>query len=156
MKNIFKLQDYEVYSVTTIEGGLLNANIATWVMQSAMKGKRVIVALDKDDLTIRMVKSSGIFNLNLLSQKQSNLINLLGRKSGKDIDKFKKLNYFLDSRGCPYLLEAVGYIQAKVLNSMDSLDHEVFVCEVLNAKVLNPDEPVLKLNYLRSKKLVRG
>lgn len=155
-KSLFKLKNYEVHSVTTAYKEQFNANIATWVMQSAMQGKFISVALFKVDYTLELVKQSGILNINLLAETQTNLINKLGRKSGRTSDKFKKLNYSLDERNCPVLNEAIGYIKCEVYDFADSFDHEIVVCKVLGQKVLNPEAKPLTINYLRDKNLVRG
>lgn len=155
-KSLLKLKNYDVHSITTVSGDKMNANIATWVMQVAMGGKMVCVALYKIDYTIELVKESKILNINLLSTKQTGLIQKLGRKSGRDTDKFKNLKYALDDRGCPYLTEAIGYVQCKVLHSTDAGDHELFVCEVIKQVPLNTDQPVMTHHFLREKGLVRG
>jgi flavin reductase (DIM6/NTAB) family NADH-FMN oxidoreductase RutF len=121
-----------------------------------MGGKIVCVALYKIDYTISLVRQSKILNINLLAKEQTNLIPKLGRKSGLDSNKFKNLKYELDERGCPFLLESIGYLQCKVLHSTDAGDHELFVCEVLKQVVLNPDKEVMTNNYLRERGLVRG
>ena len=84
------------------------------------------------------------------------MITKLGRKSGRESDKLKNVKYDLDERGIPYLTEAIGYIQCKVLHSTDGGDHEIFVCEVLKQRVLNPEKEVMTINFLREKGLVRG
>jgi flavin reductase (DIM6/NTAB) family NADH-FMN oxidoreductase RutF len=155
-KSLLKLKNYDVHSITTVSGDKMNANIATWVMQVAMGGKMVCVALYKIDYTIELVKESKILNINLLSTKQTGLIQKLGRKSGRDTDKFKNLKYALDDRNCPYLTEAIGYVQCKVLHSTDAGDHELFVCEVIKQVPLNTDQPVMTHHFLREKGLVRG
>lgn len=156
-RKILKYKNYDIHSVSTVAlDGRLNANIAMWVMQTAMGGKMLCVALDKTDYTLELVKESGILNVNLLAQDQTKLIAKLGRKSGRDTDKFKNLAYALDDRGCPYLSEAVGYIQVKVTGYADSGDHELVVCEVLKQTVLHTEKKVLTHHYLREKGLVRG
>jgi flavin reductase (DIM6/NTAB) family NADH-FMN oxidoreductase RutF len=155
-KSVLKYKNYDVHSVSTVFENKLNANIATWVMQVAMGGKMLAVALYKIDYTIELVRASKILNINLLSKEQTNLISKLGRKSGREMDKFKNLKYSLDERGCPYLTEAIGYIQCKVSHSTDAGDHELFVCEVIKQVMLNPDQEVMTNNFLREKGLVRG
>ncbi|AFK03669.1 flavin reductase domain protein FMN-binding protein [Emticicia oligotrophica DSM 17448] len=155
-KSLLKYKNYDVHSITTSYAEQINANIATWVMQVAMGGKIVCVALYKIDYTISLVRQSKILNINLLAKEQTNLIPKLGRKSGLDSNKFKNLKYELDERGCPFLLESIGYLQCKVLHSTDAGDHELFVCEVLKQVVLNPDKEVMTNNYLRERGLVRG
>lgn len=155
-KSLLKYKNYDVHTVTTAHNGRMNANIVTWVMQVAMGGKIVCVALYKIDYTIELVKSSKLLNINILAKEQTNLITKLGRKSGRDSDKFRNLKYGLDERGIPYLTDAIGYMQCKVLHSTDAGDHEVFVCEVLKQFIINPEKEVMSLNFLREKGLVRG
>lgn len=160
-KRLLKYKNYDVHSITSVADvgtptQRQNANIATWVMQTALGGSRLAVALYKADFTIELVRESGLLNVNLLAQHQTGLIRKLGRQSGRDIDKFVRLPHAYDERGCPYLTEAVGYVQCRVLNSVDGGDHEVFICEVLRQVVLHCDKAVLTNNYLKEKKLVRG
>ncbi|MFN4145063.1 MAG: flavin reductase family protein [Runella sp.] len=157
MKSLLKYKNYDVHAITTTTAdGRRNANIATWVMQTAMGGKMLCVALYKIDYTIELVRESRILNVNLLAQDQTNLINKLGRKSGRNFDKFKNLSFEIDNRGCPFLTEAIGYVQCEILHSTDGGDHELFVCKVLKQVVLNPDKVVMTHHFLREKGLVRG
>lgn len=157
MKKVLKLKNYDVHSVTTATvDGRRNANIATWVMQVAMGGRMLCVALYKIDYTIELVKTSMVLNINLLAQDQTALIAKLGRKSGRVSDKFKNLPYALDDRNCPYLTQAVGYVQCRVVGTTDAGDHELFVCEVIKQVTLHPDKPVMTNHFLREKGLVRG
>lgn len=155
-KRILKYKNYDVHSITTVAGGRRNANIVTWLMQTAMGGKVLAVALYKVDYTIELVRQSGLLNVNLLAADQTGLIRKLGQQSGRDKDKFRNLPHALDERGCPYLTDAIGYVQCRVLHSTDGGDHELFVCEVLKQVTLNPDKEVMTLNQLREKKMVRG
>lgn len=155
-KSLLKYKNYDVHAITTVHEEKTNANIATWVMQVAMGGKMICIALYKIDYTIELVRASKVLNVNLLAANQTNLIAKLGRKSGRDSNKFKNLKFDLDERKCPYLTEAIGYVQCKVLHSTDAGDHELFVCEVIKQVVLNPDGVVMTNNFLREKGLVRG
>ncbi len=154
---LLKYKNYDIHSITTTTtDGRKNANIAMWVMQTAMGGKMLCVALDKKDHTLKLVKESGILNVNLLAEEQIRLIAKLGRQSGRDVDKFKNLPYLVDERGCPYLTEAVGYVQCRVTDYADGGDHELVICEVLKQIVLHPDKPVMTHDFLRERGLVRG
>ncbi|MBO0950185.1 flavin reductase family protein [Fibrella forsythiae] len=160
-KRLLKYKNYDVHSITSVAGvgtsaQRQNANIATWVMQTALGGSRLAVALYKVDYTIDLVRESGLLNVNLLAQDQTGLIRKLGRQSGRDVDKFTRLPHAYDERGCPYLTEAVGYVQCRVLDSVDGGDHAVFICDVLKQVVLNPGKAVLTNDYLKARKLVRG
>lgn len=161
-KRLLKYKNYDVHSITTAtvatpeRDGRRNANIVTWLTQTAMGGKMLAVALYKVDYTIELVRESGILNVNLLATDQPELIRKLGQQSGRNKDKFKNLPHAFDERGCPYLTEAIGYVQCRVLHSTDAGDHQLFVCEVLKQVVLNPDKTVMTNDFLKEKKLVRG
>jgi flavin reductase (DIM6/NTAB) family NADH-FMN oxidoreductase RutF len=156
-RKLLKYKNYDVHSITTATAdGRQNANIATWVMQTAMGGRVLTVALYQPDYTIELVREIGILNVNLLTTDQTGLIRKLGRQSGRTTDKFKNLPHALDERGCPYLTEAIGYAQCRVTASLPAGDHDLFVCEVLKQVVLHPDKTVLTNHYLIEKKLVRG
>lgn len=157
-KRLLKYKNYDVHSITTAAGNptRYNANIVTWLMQTDMGGKVLTVALYKTDYTIELVRESGVVNVNLLAADQTKLIRKLGQQSGRERDKFKNLPHELDDRGCPYLTEAIGYAQCRVLHSVDAGDHELFICEVLKQVMLNPNKDVMTLALLREKKLIRG
>ncbi|MCS7019853.1 MAG: flavin reductase family protein [Cytophagales bacterium] len=154
-RSVLKFKNYEVHSVTTAAEGKKNANIATWIMQSGMKGTFLSVALYKIDYTIELVRQSGILNVNLLSWEQQKLVNKLGRKSGRQIDKFKNLPHAIDERGCPYLTEAIGYIACQVHDTADSGDHEIFTCRILRQVVLHPEKQPLTYQYLKQAGFIR-
>lgn len=155
-RRLLKYKDYDVHSVTTVANGKRNANIVTWLTQTDMGSKILAVALYKVDYTIELVRESGILNINLLAVDQPGLIRKLGQQSGRNKDKFKNLPHALDERGCPYLTEAVGYVQCRVKHTTDAGDHELFICEVIKQVVLNPDKEVMTNSYLKARKLIRG
>ncbi|MFD2938098.1 flavin reductase family protein [Spirosoma flavum] len=155
-KRLLKYKNYDVHSITTVAGGKQNANIVTWLTQTDMGGKVLAVALYKVDYTIELVRDSGILNVNLLATDQTRLIRKLGQQSGRDKDKFKNLPCALDNRNCPYLTEAIGYAQCRVIHSIDAGDHELFICDVLKTVVLNPDKEVLTNTFLKVNRLIRG
>jgi flavin reductase (DIM6/NTAB) family NADH-FMN oxidoreductase RutF len=155
-KRLLKYKNYDVHSVTTVANGRQNANIVTWLMQTAMGGSVLAVALYQVDYTIELVRESGILNVNLLATDQTGLIRKLGQQSGRSRDKFKNLPHALDERGCPYLTEAIGYAQCRVMHTTPAGDHELFICEVIRQVVLNPNKEVMTNQFLKEKKLIRG
>jgi len=155
-KSLFKLKDYEVHAVTTVFGQTSNANIATWAMQTDMAKKCMVVALYKPDYTLELAKQSGLLNLHWLGVDFAKHLTLLGRKSGRVVNKLTKIAHEPDYRGCPILTDAIGCLHARIVNWVDAGDHELAICEVEKQTWLHPEKEVLRLNYLREKKLVRG
>lgn len=155
-RSILKCKNYDVHSVGVRLGDITNFNITAWATQTAMGGKRIVVALHKPDYTLELVKASQFFSLNFLSEDQTRLVAKLGRSSGRDGNKLKGLEFAFDPNGFPYLTEAFGYANCRVLDWADGGDHEIAICEVVAQKILHPQKKLLTLNYLREKKLIRG
>ena len=96
------------------------------------------------------------FVLQVLSKDQFSIVNLLGKKSGKKVDKMKILERrkLLDAwEGFKILRDSLAVINLKVINSFDGGDHIVFVCDVQKYKNLNEGEE-LSLKTLREKKII--
>lgn len=160
-RKLLKYKNYDIQAITTVaytdsDTPRRNANIVTWIMATDMGGHVVAVALYKVDYTIELVRESGLLNVNLLATDQISLVRKFGQQSGRERDKLKRVPLQVDERGCPYLTDAIGYAQCRVLHSTDAGDHELFICQVEKQVVLNPDKPVLTYALLREKKVIRG
>ena len=155
-KSILKLKNYEVHAIGSAFDGKLNLNIASWVMQTSMNGKTVVVALYKPDLTIELVKKSNRLCISFLAENQTNFISKLGRKSGRETDKLNKLDFGISPGGSPFVNQAIGYLDCEVIKWADGGDHELAICKVNKTLVLHPEKSPLRLNYLREKGLIKG
>jgi len=160
-RKLLKYKNYDIQAITTVaytdsDTPRRNANIVAWIMATDMGGHVVAVALYKVDYTIELVRKSGLLNVNLLATDQISLVRKFGQQSGRERDKLKRVPLQVDERGCPYLTDAIGYAQCRVLHSTDAGDHELFICQVEKQVVLNPDKPVLTYALLREKKVIRG
>lgn len=151
-----KLKNYEVHSVTSAGKDTINANIATWVMQSALKATHLTVAMAAEDFTYELISQTGRCNVHLLGMDQMNYINRLGRKSGRDGFKLKRIPYELDDFGLPVLAETIGYFQCKVEGWLESGDHWLASCRIEKMVSLNRDQIPLRVDDLRAKGLIRG
>jgi flavin reductase (DIM6/NTAB) family NADH-FMN oxidoreductase RutF len=103
------------------------------------------------------VQASGEFVLQLLADKQYRLVNLLGKKSGKLINKISRLqkrNEIIAWNDFYVLKNCLAVIHLKAISHFEGGDHEMFLCDVVAYKNLN-EGAVLTLDSLREKKLIR-
>ena len=71
-----------------------------------------------------------------------------GFKSGRELDKFKDLNYKVGISGAPFILEnTIGYIEAKLIGNNDVGTHTIFIGKVIDAQILKDDEPMTYAYY---------
>jgi flavin reductase (DIM6/NTAB) family NADH-FMN oxidoreductase RutF len=146
-----------VYSCSTKSADNNNMHIITYASQISMQPKRFICGIYYNTQTILNIEANGEFILQLLSEDQYRLVDLLGKKSGKNINKISRLqkrdelilwNDFFVLKNC------LAVMQLKVIKSFDAGDHKAFLCDMISYKNLNDGNP-LTLNILREKKLIR-
>jgi flavin reductase (DIM6/NTAB) family NADH-FMN oxidoreductase RutF len=132
-------------------------HIITYATAISMHPKRFICGIYKGTKTLENVKISNEFVLQLLGSTQYRLVDLLGKKSGNQIDKIARLTKrkeLIEWNGYPVLKNCLSVMQLKVVSHFDGGDHQCYLCDVIAYKNLNDGE-VLSLDTLREHKLIR-
>jgi flavin reductase (DIM6/NTAB) family NADH-FMN oxidoreductase RutF len=143
-----------VYSVASMDGQYHNMNICTYVTAISMQPKRFVVGVYNGTKTLQNVQQNGHFVLQLLSSWQVNLVNRLGKQSGRKKDKLKTMQPLLnDYKGFKILHQSLAVIELKVISLTDAGDHQLALCDVVSYKNLNEGDP-LTLDHLRSHGLI--
>lgn len=137
--------------------GTLNVMLADWVMQVSFKPRLVAVALEEDSRTLRFVRETGQFTVNLLHDDGTEIARhvvmpadgskIMGRSkrtTDVDHDKLKGLDYSLDRRGLPLLDAALGWITCDVRETVDAGDHTVVLGEVVDGKIQRSGEMLIE------------
>lgn len=145
-----------VYSVSS-RGQKPNMHICTYVSAVSMQPKRIMVALYQGTQTLENVAADGEMVLQLLAAEQYALVNLLGKQSGKKIDKISRLQkrgMLMEWEGYPVLQNALALMKLSVCNQMEGGDHRLYLCNVVAYKNLNPGE-TLTTSILNEKGIIR-
>jgi len=148
--------DLPVYSISSKGNENDNMNIITYASAVSMKPKRFICAVYKNTKTLENVRSNGQFVLQILTDNQYALVRLLGKQTGKKINKIERLNkrnLLSEWNGFSILKEALAVMEMKIINEIDGGDHVCFLCDVVAYKNLN-DGNELTLNILSDKKII--
>jgi flavin reductase (DIM6/NTAB) family NADH-FMN oxidoreductase RutF len=146
-----------VYSISSKWKDEKNMHLITYAMQAGMKPKCFVCSIYKGTKTLELVEKSGEFVLQLLSASQYRVIDLLGKKSGNNMDKIARLmkrNLLQQWQGFNILKESLAVMHLKVTGCFDAGDHTCFLCECTGYKNLNHGKE-LTLDVLRKHKLVR-
>jgi flavin reductase (DIM6/NTAB) family NADH-FMN oxidoreductase RutF len=150
--------DMPVYSISS-EGTneKRNMHIITYTMAVSMQPKRFVCSIFHGTQTLENIRSNPRFVLQLLAEDQYRLVDLLGKKSGKHIDKIARLekrNLLAKWNGFTILKESLAVMELKVINWMDAGDHCCCLCEMVAYKNLRDAKP-LTLTILRKHKMIR-
>lgn len=149
--------DLPVYSISSRFGEAFNMNICTYTSAVSMQPKQIMVAIYNDTKTLEIVNNSPKFVLQLLAATQYRIVDLLGKKSGINIDKIGRLEkrkLISIWKGHKILKDALAVTELEVKDTMQAGDHKVFLCNVVDYKNLNEGE-ALTLNVLRDRRLIR-
>ncbi len=143
-QNIKALENisYGLYVLTAKEGEKDNGCIVNVAAQVTDTPLQMLITVNKQNYTHDMIVRTGIFNLNILTEKAPMLVfENFGFQSGKDVDKFAGCEVPLrSSNGILYIPRYTnGYISGKVVNSIDLNTHTLFIAEVTESVQLSED-----------------
>lgn len=138
--------------------GELNAMIADWVMQVSFKPRLVVVAIENDARTLRFVRETSVYSVNLLHEKDGHEIaravvmpaeakKIKGRSEEAAAvvhDKLAGIPYALHENGCPVLDRALGWFTCDVLDYHTAGDHTLVIGRVTDGDVVRPGEMLIE------------
>lgn len=145
--SIFRNMSYGVYVVTTLDNNRPVGCVANSIMQITSSPATVAVSINHDNYTNSCITKTGTFAFSILSEKSdSSIIGTFGFQSSKDTDKFANVSYQL-KQDLPVLTDSCGYVVCKVINTMETATHTVFLGEVVDADVLDTSVPAMTYAY---------
>ena len=144
MQNIVtKAITHGVYIVTTRTKEKVNGMTAAWISQVSMNPVLLMVSIAPARYTHGMIKESGYFAINVLSDGQEGLAQSFGFRSGRKHDKFQNIPYFDAPNGSPVLKDAMAFFECKLTDAFTAGDHSLFIGNVVEAKLLKSDQEPL-------------
>lgn len=145
--NVFTKLSYGVYVVSSLDGQRPTGCIANSVMQITATPATIAVSMNHENHTNKCIRESGKFGLSILSeQTEAEMIGKFGFQSGKDINKFEDVDFKMQE-GMPVITQACGYIICKVINTMETATHTVFLGEVVEGDLLEDKAPMTYAYY---------
>lgn len=135
---LFKLS-YGLFVLTARQGEKDNGCIVNTVMQITDDPKRIVVGVNKQNLTHDMILDTGIFNVSVLSEEATFwFFEHYGFQSGRDVDKFANLPEARTANGIRFVEGCTNaVISGKVIQTVDCGTHTLFIADVTEAKVLD-------------------
>lgn len=132
-------------AVTTAHGGRANGLITLSGGPASViaEAPRVMVGITKFNFSHDLIADGGVFTIHVLSNDPElvdasvEIIRVLGGQSGRDGDKLSGLRTRTGVTGAPILLDALSYVEARVINSVDNEENTVFVGDVVAAEQLH-------------------
>jgi flavin reductase (DIM6/NTAB) family NADH-FMN oxidoreductase RutF len=145
IKEALRSLSYGLYIITSAADGKRNAMLASWVSQVSFDPPRIMVAVKKTRLTHAMLKSAGGFGLMVVQRGKERE---LSAYKGPDAEhKFDGRTVEIGAGGAPLLGEYLAAFDLKIVDTVDTGDHTLFIGEVLSARSSGPGIPATNIDY---------
>ena len=132
-KKVLRNLSYGVYVVTSKDKDRNIGCIANSIMQVTSNPSVIAVSINHDNYTNKVIKENNKFGVSILKETTDlKIIGTFGFKSSKDTDKFDGIN-FKEILEIPVLENTCGYMVCKVIDTMETSTHTIFLGEVINA-----------------------
>ncbi len=126
--------------ITTKQGDLSGAGLASWVSQATFNPPGFTVSLAKERAIESLLYSEAKFVLNILAEGNSqNFVKHFSRPFAPGEERFAGIPIEEAENGCPFLIDALAYLECVVQNRMECGDHWLIYATVENGKVLQPN-----------------
>jgi flavin reductase (DIM6/NTAB) family NADH-FMN oxidoreductase RutF len=124
--------------------------MADWTMQLSFEPRLVGVSLERNSTTLRNLRESGYFTINMLGADQRSLAvkfcqpreasKIKGRSADASAviyDKMAGVPYHMGAISeCPILDEAIAYVECQVHQLVEAGDHVLAIGRVLDGAIL--------------------
>jgi flavin reductase (DIM6/NTAB) family NADH-FMN oxidoreductase RutF len=130
------LHPYGAVLVAAESKGKRNVMAVAWIMPVSVNPPLLAISVRAERYTYKLISESGFFAVNIPSFSQAKEVLMCGRKSGREIDKFKEASFTVDkgrATDTPIIKECVAHIECRVANISRMGDHMFVAGEVCAA-----------------------
>ncbi|MCH2115326.1 MAG: flavin reductase family protein [Pirellulales bacterium] len=131
-----------IYILTAGSGARATGMLASWVMQAGFEPPMVSVAVRLGRYVGDWLTSGQPFVLNVVADKQFDLLKHFGKGFEPDEPAFDGLAIQRCPRGVPILADSLGHLQCEPVSHIDSGDHRVFLARVVRGGLHRDDPPM--------------
>ncbi len=143
-KTILRKIPHGLYICGVRDGEEFNGFTASWVMQASFEPPLVVNCVRRDSGSHEMIKKNGVFSLSVLEAGQKEVAAKFFKPKRHVGNKFDDVEFYPGAEtGCPIISDSLGYVECKVVGTVEHGDHTVFVGEVIGAGVHREGEPLL-------------
>ena len=129
------------------DGDNLNGFTVSWVTQSSFKPPMVVACVNQNSGSHAMIKNTNVFAISFLEAGQKDLAAKFFKPQSRVGNKLADVEFTEGAAtGCPIITDSLGYVECKVVGSVEDGDHTVFVGEVIGAGIHKEGKQLLLEN----------
>jgi len=125
-------------TLVTCQGknGPPNALAIAWIMPVSLNPPMRVFSIRKERYSYKLLEQAAEFVVNIVGFDLARQVLYCGRKSGKDVDKFKETGLTAGKAkrvGAPIINECVAHVECRVKEMIPRGDHVLVIGDVLTA-----------------------
>jgi flavin reductase (DIM6/NTAB) family NADH-FMN oxidoreductase RutF len=129
-----------LYIITAKKGDISSAMLASWVSQVSFKPLGISIAVAKDRAIESFMHVGDTFVLNVLEEgNYSKLMQHFLKRFAPGADRFEGVKNYPASNGSPILVDALAFIECRVVSRMECSDHWIVYATAEAGRVSNSD-----------------
>jgi len=142
--SVFSDISYGLYVIGSKNADKINAQIANTVMQVSANPQKLIICLNKLNLTHDYILESKVFSVSVISTEWTlDDIGKFGFRSGRDFNKFSDAIFKIGKTGSPILTDRIiSALECEVLKEIDVGTHNIFLGNVINIQKFSDAFPM--------------
>jgi len=146
---------YTVALVGAKSGEKINFMSCAWHSALSFNPPLFGVLISKKRLTHSLISEAGEFSVNFLSNDQARIAAIMGRKSGREVDKIQLAGVHLAEPAViqsPLIAEAYAALECRLVECRPYGDHDLFVGQVVAVQIESGSfnqEGVLEIRRIR-------
>jgi flavin reductase (DIM6/NTAB) family NADH-FMN oxidoreductase RutF len=117
----------------TVHGMTANA-----VSSVSLDPPLILVCVDHRARTLQLIRSVGVFSVNILSEEQENISRHFAKQS---VDQIPEFTFTQQETASPILQNALTAMDCIVVQEVEAGDHTIFIARVQNI-IMNEGEPL--------------
>lgn len=141
-KTVLRLFSYGLYTVGVAHAEDRNMFTANWLTQVSFEPPMLAISVENDSHSIGLIRESGVFAVSVLGEDQRDLAGMLGKRWSLRPDKLDEVRTRRGTTGCPILMDALGAVECRVVESVAAGDSTVLVAEVIVAEMIRDGTPL--------------
>jgi flavin reductase (DIM6/NTAB) family NADH-FMN oxidoreductase RutF len=104
----------------------------------------VLICVDRKAIAWEMIPAAGAFAINVLSEHQRLICDYFAKRLAPDPEnEFAEIPHDLGETGAPIISGALAVFECRMVQSYPGGDHDIFIGEVLHARILSHERPLL-------------
>jgi flavin reductase (DIM6/NTAB) family NADH-FMN oxidoreductase RutF len=136
-----------VCAITAAHDGEAGGQIAVGVLSASIlpESPRLLIEIWKANRTHDLIAASGAFAVHPLAKEQADLVRRLGFRSAHDeAGKLDGIAWTAGETGSPILADAPGFLECRVVGSLDATDMTIFLGTVVAGVWRGGDTPMVQ------------